>query len=248
MKDVFLFVILQIFFCKVSFSQIDTTKKTEILIRVTKANKKSVYEDINKLISNGLAKNYTSMTLFGDFDTIPSFIGEFINICDLSIDPFHGVKLTDNLNSLKKIFSLRILGELNGVSDSVKLPTLEIFEIASSLKFPNTITNWYNLKRVEFSSSRFKNIPIEITKLKSLEELILCNDVIKSLPDEIIEFSFLRILSLKMKNLTVLPANLCDLKSLKELYVLKKDCPKLKLKKEQTECLKKLPGFERLYR
>jgi Leucine-rich repeat (LRR) protein len=229
------------------FGQIDTSFNN-IVITLAKMNEQEIKESIKKMAQNNITDQYTSMELSGEVDSIPDFICEFPNIKDLFINPFRGLKLSNNLNCLKKLTTLRVWTEIKMIPDSLKLTNLTIFEVNlySAKEFPIALTNWENLEQVKFEYSNFTAVPKQISKLRNLEVLSIGNDKIKILPKEIGYLSALRVLSLGTKGLETLPVTVCNLKKLRELYIV--GCTKLKLTKSQLNCIKGLPEFETLYK
>ena len=85
--------------------------------------------------------------------------------------------------------------------------------------FPNILTNFSSLKRLNLECNNLTNLPESIFRLKALKSLDLKRNHLKNLPETIEKLKCLKILHLEHNNLKELPKAIGTLQSLKELHI-----------------------------
>lgn len=142
-----------------------------------------------------------------DFESLPTSIGDFKHLSELSIGSPALKSIPPTIVELKKIERLNI-GKLT--------------------HFPISILELESLKTLILQKNLFENIPSEISNLKNLEylDLSFCN--LKSLPEDLGKLKSLKILYLNNNNFSNLPESILELKNLELLdlrsnYISKED-------------------------
>jgi Leucine-rich repeat (LRR) protein len=148
-------------------------------------------------------------------------LGRLQNIKTIKIVHFTEEYITD-LNQLQNLQELTLDLHLVIEFPPKGLDLSHLIKFNSFLGDIETITpeiqNMQHLKSIIFSKSKIKTIPIELSKLKNLETVMVGGTwSIDSLPDELALLEYLHTLNLFRNNLSHLPKGIINLKYLKNL-------------------------------
>ena len=104
--------------------------------------------------------------------------------------------------------------------------------------FPKEILAFKNLKKLDLSQNKLKEIPSEIANLITLESLVFSDNEITSLPDELSKLSKLKVINLQNNPLSNIPKVIFQLKNLRLLQL-----SNTKIEKVDSE-IGRLPNLE----
>jgi len=132
------------------------------VFQLKKANLSEFPKDIQKL------KNTVRSLDLSDnkIEIIPSFLGEFVSLKQLTINNNHISEIPFEISSLKKLETLSL---------SLNIITF----------IPNSLSSLSSLRNVHINGNHLTTFPLVLASIKTLEFLDLSNNKITSIPDKI---------------------------------------------------------------
>ena len=191
-----------------------------LLIVLTDDNNENI-NVVNKVLSDTLSHNCTSLNLAGNFTSLPGNIYTLSSIDDMMINSSKPVILDSGFSGFKNLNGLEIYSEIISIDRNIRLDSLEYLTLHYTRfrSIPKAIFTWKNLLCLEIDTGLYSVIPREISNLTKLEILILANNKIQSVPDELYSLDKLKVLNLESTRLITLSSKVCEMKSLEEIYL-----------------------------